>query len=112
MAGEGLDESNKALANRYGSIIQDKNIKLLGTVEKVYELLQECSVIVCLSRSESFGLVALEGILCGSLVLASNINAFRRIVPKEFIFESENIKKIADLIEKYAGKEKILSSKD
>lgn len=91
LAGDGeLMEEMKQLANS----LQLKNIFFIKNQphQILNELYNIADVSIVCSRSEAFGLVAIEALACGTPVIASNIGGLTDIVNEKvgFLFESEN----------------------
>jgi glycosyltransferase involved in cell wall biosynthesis len=68
------------------------NIELLGAVPRIEipDYIEKAHICVFPSHMESFGLVLLEALLMGKVVLASSIEPFKEIKGKEPIFEFVN----------------------
>jgi glycosyltransferase involved in cell wall biosynthesis len=68
------------------------NIELLGAVPRIEipDYIEKAHICVFPSHMESFGLVLLEALLMGKVVLASSIEPFKEIKGKEPIFELVN----------------------
>ena len=91
LAGDGeLMEEMKQLSNS----LQLKNIFFIKNQphQILNELYNIADVSIVCSRSEAFGLVAIEALACGTPVIASNIGGLTDIVNEKvgFLFESEN----------------------
>jgi N-acetyl-alpha-D-glucosaminyl L-malate synthase BshA len=78
LAGDGPQRPDaEAEAERLG--IADK-VRFLGKVDAVAELLRAADLYLLPSRSESFGLSALEALACGVPVVASNVGGLPEVV--------------------------------
>jgi len=91
--------------NRY-----KRDIDFLGFIpeEKVPEFYNEIDILIYPSSYEGLGMQILEAISCGTLVLASDIPAFRELLPKELLFKLNKeslIKKIKEFLDKDKIKE-------
>lgn len=81
-----------------------KNIKMLGFVEKPYNLLSKSRILCMTSEWEGFGLVAVEALALGLPVIATPVGGLTEIVDEECglltndnsIYASEVIKLIED----------------
>lgn len=83
IAGDGPDrDAILGLADHLGV---GSRVKLLGRVSgrHRFELLARAQVVCMPSRYESFGLVALEAMACGTPVLAFDIPCLRELLPSE-----------------------------
>lgn len=78
VAGDGpMRKEYEALAKELGI---DSKITWLGFVAHPESFYQNISVLLCPSRYESFGLVVVEAMACGRLVVASNVGGLKDIV--------------------------------
>jgi glycosyltransferase involved in cell wall biosynthesis len=83
IVGEGLDRvAVTRLAERLGVA---QRVLQLGAVHggERFELLGSAEVACCPSRYETFGLVALESLACGTPVVAFDLPAFRALLPAD-----------------------------
>ena len=74
-------------------------VKFLGNVSDVPAFLSEIDVLIVSSISEGFGLVVLEGMVSGKLVIASDIPAIRELIhngENGLLFKSQNSNSLAD----------------
>lgn len=108
IAGDGeLREELELMARELGL----KNIKFLGNqphdvLSKIYNI-ADCSLI--LSKREAFGLVAIEAMMCGAPLIASNHGALPEFVTEDvgILVDSDNPKMIADAVNSILKGEKI-----
>lgn len=77
LAGSEVCLENTSLVNALKSEGIESSAHLLGERSDIDFVINGCDVLVCPSYSESFGLVALEGLACGVPVVCSDIEAFR-----------------------------------
>ena len=99
IAGDGeLREHLKEMARELGL----KNIKFLGNqphdvLRKIYNI-ADCSLI--LSKREAFGLVAIEAMMCGAPLIASNHGALPEFVTEDvgILVDSGDSQMIADAV--------------
>lgn len=83
--------------------LQLKDVKFLGnvnheTLRKIYNI---ADVSVVPSRSEAFGLVAIEALACGTPVIATNQGGLPGIITDDFgkLFEVGDAKRLSELIQ-------------
>ena len=108
IAGDGeLRESLEELAENLGL----KNIKFLGNqphevLSKIYNI-ADCSLI--LSKREAFGLVAIEAMMCGAPLIASNHGALPEFVTKDvgILVDSDKPDQIAEAVSSILNGKKI-----
>lgn len=108
LAGDGeLMEEMKQLANS----LHLKNVFFIKNQPHniLNELYNIADVSIVCSRSEAFGLVAIEALACGTPVIASNIGGLTDIVNEKvgFLFESENEIDLANKINLILNKDVI-----
>ena len=83
MCGDGLTIQNnsfKEILKQYKVLDQ---VILLGEIENIKNVYNGLDLLICPSKTESFGLVVMEAILCETKVICSNIDALRLIVNLE-----------------------------
>ena len=108
IAGDGeLREELENMAKELGL----KNIKFLGNqphdvLSKIYNI-ADCSMI--LSKREAFGLVAIEAMMCGAPLIASNHGALPEFVTEDvgILVDSDNPKMIADAVNSILSGKKV-----
>ncbi len=84
MAGEGKDRQYlEKVASNYGI---HEQVKFVGMVDNVHkrELLRSCRFLVMASRSETFGIVALEAMAAQKPVVAFNIEHLNEVLHKDW----------------------------
>ncbi|CAB3288579.1 Glycosyl transferase family protein [Methanocaldococcus lauensis] len=88
-------------------IIKNKleNIQLLGkkSFNETASFMRKCSFLVIPSRSEGFGLVAVEAMACSKPVIASDVGGLKEVVVDEYnglLFKRENIIDLKEKIQK------------
>lgn len=77
LAGTDVCIENAYLVSTLKSAGIENSVYLLGERSDISFVINGCDVLVCPSYTESFGLVALEGLACGVPVVCSDIEAFR-----------------------------------
>jgi len=80
-----------------------KNVELLGkrSFKDVASLMRTCSFLIVPSRSEGFGMVAVEAMACSKPVIASNVGGLSEIIEdgvNGLLFEKENINDLREKI--------------
>ena len=106
MCGDGLTLKNinfKRILKKYNLL--DKII-LLGEIDNVKEIYHAVDILVCPSKTESFGLVAMEAILCKTQVICSDIDALSLIVNPKNVCNKNNHLEFFLAIKKYISKKK------
>ena len=88
--GENIIEKELQILRKLTNLEVNKNLFLFGEVESTQEILNSLDLLICPSRYESFGLVALESIFCNTPVLGSNIDAFKNFLVNPFIVSKFN----------------------
>ena len=73
-------------------------IIILGEIKRPEKILNAIDILVCPSITESFGLIALESILCGTPVVVSNIRAFKMVLQNYFLVNSYTSKSFKEKI--------------
>lgn len=83
IVGEGLDRA--AVTSLAESLGVTHRVLQLGAVHGTerFELLASAQIVCCPSRYETFGLVALEALACGTPVVAFDLPAFRALLPSD-----------------------------
>ncbi|MCX7705584.1 MAG: glycosyltransferase, partial [bacterium] len=88
-----------------------ENVSLCGFVENVYNYMVEFDMVVIPSRWEGFPVVALEAMVCGKPVIATDVGDLSEVVQHGttgLIVEPEKPEKLADAILYLASNKKIL----
>lgn len=83
IVGEGLDRADvTSLAEKLGVAHRVLQLGAVHGTER-FELLASAQIVCCPSRYETFGLVALEALACGTPVVAFDLPAFRSLLPSD-----------------------------
>lgn len=71
---------------------RNRNVLLLGSMENenLLNVFRECSIYICTSRYEPFGLAPLEAALCGCAVLANDIPSLREVWQDGAVYFSDS----------------------
>ncbi|MBQ7042387.1 MAG: glycosyltransferase [Muribaculaceae bacterium] len=81
----------------------EKRVKFWGIRNDIPELLEQTDIVVLSSHFEGFGLVAVEGMIAGRPVIASDVEGLRDIVNDAgILFPHQNYKQLAFEMEKLA----------
>lgn len=77
-----------------------KNVKLLGSMEheKTLKFIRAVDILAIPSKYEGFGIVALEGMLLGTAVIAKPVGALKEILPPESLANNLE-KKLSKILE-------------
>ena len=105
MCGTDMDKTNKELIGKLKNLDLLHNAILLGEQKNMPAIYNSIDLLICPSLTESFGLVALEAVACGTNVVCSDIPAFRKFINKNNLIKSNNHKLFAERI-KYILKNK------
>ncbi|MBU1092391.1 glycosyltransferase family 4 protein, partial [Patescibacteria group bacterium] len=87
----------------YASICALNNLKFDGVIRDVPAWMQKIDILVAPSVSEGFGLVVLEGLASGKIVVASDLSATRELITSEvngFLFPVGDAEALAEIIYK------------
>lgn len=89
----GENMNYKKLKHQFGSYMNfcSDKLFLLGEIKDPEKIFNSLDLLICPSITESFGLVALESICCGTPVVASNLRAFKEILGEEFLVKSYKV---------------------
>lgn len=98
---------NCSRKGEYESLIRECGVEdcfvFLGFVTDVNKLFQETDIFLMLSRLEAFGLVTVEAMLGGAVVVGNNCGGTKEIVrhgSTGFLYEEADIENAAELIKK------------
>ena len=91
------------------SLIDKRNLNgkviLLGEFPDTHIFFNSIDLLICPSRTESFGLVVLEALSCGTKVICSNLEPLENLVGSNYVVKDNNIdiyiKKIIELKRKF-----------
>lgn len=113
-----VKQALNALSGRFKLIVVGKqDFEYEGEIEVhtpvqspdfVRSLYQKADILLVPSRAESFGLLAVEGAMCGCCVLGSDVGGLGEVLSqiKGFTFEAENAASLADKLENLLAQEK------
>ena len=77
------------------------SVKFLGNITDIPDFLSQVDVLIVPSREEGFGLVILEGMVSGKIVIASDIKVMHELITdgeNGFLFESQNADSLAEVL--------------
>ena len=86
MCGENMNYEK--LKSQFDLAEYSDKLFLLDEVDYIEKIFNGLDLLVCPSITESFGLVALESICCGTPVVSSRISAYKKILGEEFLVKS------------------------
>lgn len=110
--GETLESIKKYVKNNR----LENRIRFLGYRNDIENIFKSCDLSVLSSNSEGFGLVAIESMCAGTIMIGSNVDGLSEVLKhEEFMFEKRNEIELAQKIELFLyneekikiGKEKI-----
>jgi N-acetyl-alpha-D-glucosaminyl L-malate synthase BshA len=78
MIGDGPDRADAEQEARELQV--DKDVRFLGRLDSVVDLLQATDLFLLPSQTESFGLAALEAMACGAPVVATRVGGIPEVV--------------------------------
>ena len=76
-------------------------VEFLGNIDNVPEFLSQIDILIVPSISEGFGLVTLEGMVSGKVVIASDLKAMNELIKDGetgLLFKSENAPSLASIL--------------
>lgn len=76
-------------------------VEFLGNIDNVPEFLSQIDILIVPSVSEGFGLVTLEGMVSGKVVIASDLEAMNELIKDGetgILFKSENAPSLASIL--------------
>ena len=91
----------KELPENYKLLIIGDGPVFVGNKDNVERYLKVGDLYVSASHSEGFGLTIIEAAAAGLPILASNISAFRELLPQNQLFPIDNSHVLSDLIYKH-----------
>ena len=80
-----------------------KNVKFLGGVQDVVSILQKIDILIIPSESEGFGLVVIEGMVSGKVVIASDIEVMHELIidgQNGLLFKQKDCNSLAETLGK------------
>ena len=98
MAGTNIDENNGTLLNEIKNIKYQKNVYLLGEIEKIENLYNSADInILCAKKGEGFPNVLCEAMACGTLCISSESGDALQIVGDlGFIIQENSVSQLVD----------------
>ena len=92
MAGTNIDENNGTLLNEIKNIKYQKNVYLLGEIEKIENLYNSADInILCAKKGKGFPNVLCEAMACGTLCISSESGDALQIVGDLGFIIQENV---------------------
>lgn len=99
-----------AMSDNYLEVLRQKvskhglqnNITFLDFTNAPHEFMQTCDIMLTASKNETFGLVTVEAMQCGTAVIGANSGGTREIIDDNktgLLFENENSDDLANKIE-------------
>lgn len=86
----------------------EEQITFVGFTKEPQKFMQACDVVLMTSRNETFGLVTIEAMKCGTAVIGANSGGVLEIIDDEksgLLFESGNAEDLATKIEQLYNNE-------
>jgi glycosyltransferase involved in cell wall biosynthesis len=89
LCGESMDVGNNALIQIMESNgIEKDSVQLLGILDNMSDFFASLDVLVVSSKSESFGIVLAEALLCGALAVSTDVGEARKIIADDRLLAS------------------------
>ncbi|WP_072682437.1 glycosyltransferase family 4 protein [Arcobacter sp. LA11] len=91
------------LKEKVKSYSLNEDVKFLGFTNEPHKFMQTCDVVIMASKNETFGLVTIEAMQMGTVVIGANAGGVLEIIDDNengLLFESQNSTDLADKIEK------------
>ena len=107
LAGDG---ASRGILKKYVIENNLKFVKFLGNVHDVPDFFSKIDILVIPSLSEGFGLVVIEGMVSGKIVIASDIKAMQELIKNGqtgLLFKSQNPDSLADILLKVLNDKEI-----
>lgn len=98
LAGDG---SLRTELEKYAKTNHLDSVKFLGNISNVSNFLSQIDALIVPSLNEGFGLVVLEGMVSGKVVIASDIKVMQELIKDNetgLLFESKNALSLADIL--------------
>lgn len=116
LVGPGTHKKNKTLFNRIKELRLDSNVKLLGPLNNISEVMNALDINILCSKSEGFPNVVAEAMACGTPCIVTNVGDSSLIVgktgwvipPNNSAILSRTIKIVLDEINKKSWKKKCI----
>lgn len=101
VAGEGSLADESALKKTIHELGMDDFVVMLGGIDDVAGFYESIDILVICSKMEAFGRVAVEGLMSGCIVIASNTGGLTEIIYDRttgYFFEQGNIDQLSETI--------------
>lgn len=98
LAGDGSLRNN---LEKYTTENNLSAVEFLGNIDNVPEFLPQIDILIIPSLSEGFGLVVLEGMVSGKIVIASDIKVMKELIKDGetgLLFKSKNAESLAEVL--------------
>lgn len=95
------DGSLRSYLDKYRIENNLNSVKFLGNISDVPDFLSKVDILIIPSKEEGFGLVVLEGMVSGKVIIASDIRAMHELIEdgkNGFFFESQNSSSLANVL--------------
>lgn len=102
LAGTHLGGPNAGLARFVDVDSLGPAFHFLGERSDIEAVMNGLDIVVCPSRSESFGMVVVEALACGVPVIASDLPAMRRLLMPEYLIATGDAKGFAQKLQEMA----------
>ena len=98
MAGTNIDENNSTLLNEINNIKYQKNVYLLGEIEKIECLYNSADInILCAKKGEGFPNILCEAMACGTPCISTESGDALQIVgDMGFIIQENSVSQLVD----------------
>lgn len=95
----GVGETKKEIEEYVKSLKLEKRIKFLGFREDIGNIMKSCDLGILSTNFEGFGIVAVESLATGTLMLGSNVDGLKEVLKEEeLLFKKGNENELAEKI--------------